>query len=199
MTATRLFVYGSLFQGQVHFKLIESYLENTATASINGTAYRLKVGYPVVLNQGDDVVPGQLVDLKASDMALRMMDEFHGCNPMDPEKSLYHRNPIEVSCSDGVKTQAWCYFLNPRKLPKSATVITGGNWIKSLEVDKPLTAQLTERQVTYIQKLGKCSGRDIVPIDLPLYRELMNLELIVDKGRRLALSKTGQEVYRYLG
>ncbi len=57
---------------------------------------------------------------------------------------------------------------------------------------------LTERQEAYIKKLGKSTGREIVPIDLPLYRELMNLELIVDKGRRLALSKLGHEVYRNL-
>jgi hypothetical protein len=33
---------------------------------------------------------------------------------------------------------------------------------------------------------------------MELYRELMKLELVVDKGRRLALSKLGQEVARYL-
>lgn len=199
MTTTRMFVYGSLFQGQVHFRLIESYLENSTAGFIVGSAFRLKVGFPVVLNQGQDVVPGQLVELKASEMALGMMDEFHGFNPLEPEKSLYHRQETEVTSEGGIKTLAWCYFLNPKKLPTTAKAIVDGNWIGSLESEKPLTAQLTERQVTYIQKLGKCSGRDIVPIDLPLYRELMNLELIVDKGRRLALSKTGQEVYRYLG
>jgi gamma-glutamylcyclotransferase (GGCT)/AIG2-like uncharacterized protein YtfP len=194
-----MFVYGSLFQGQVHFRLIESYLESCTSAVIVGSAFRLKVGFPVVLNQGHDVIPGQLVELKASEMALGMMDEFHGYNPMDPEKSLYHRQETEVTSEDGAKTQAWCYFLNPKKLATTAKAILGGDWIESLKSEKPLTAQLTERQVTYIQKLGKCSGRDIVPIDLPMYRELMNLELIVDKGRRLALSKIGQEVYRYLG
>ena len=40
---------------------------------------------------------------------------------------------------------------------------------------------------------------DIIPIDdLTLYRELMKLELIVDKGRRLALSSLGKEVYNHL-
>jgi hypothetical protein len=62
-----------------------------------------------------------------------------------------------------------------------------------------MTSKLTEKQATYIQRLGRSSGREIVPIDLTLYRELMNLELIVDKGRRLALSKLGQEVFRHLG
>lgn len=61
-----------------------------------------------------------------------------------------------------------------------------------------LKTDLTEKQKDYILRLGRVSGREIIPIDLPLYRELMNLEIIVDKGRRLALSKLGHEIYRYL-
>ncbi len=61
-----------------------------------------------------------------------------------------------------------------------------------------LKNDLSEKQMDYILRLGKVSGREIVPIDLQLYRELMNLEIIVDKGRRLALSKLGHEIYRFL-
>ena len=61
-----------------------------------------------------------------------------------------------------------------------------------------MISQLSEKQATYVKRLGKSTSREIVPIDLNLYRELMNLELIVDKGRRLALSKLGLEVYRHL-
>ena len=58
--------------------------------------------------------------------------------------------------------------------------------------------KLTAKHVNYIKKLGTSSGRDVIPIDLDLYRELLKMELIIDKGRRLALSKLGQEVFRYL-
>lgn len=61
-----------------------------------------------------------------------------------------------------------------------------------------LSEQLTEKQRSYVVKLGKCSGRDIVPIDLNLYRELLKLELVVDKGRRLALTPLGQNVFKSL-
>ncbi len=57
---------------------------------------------------------------------------------------------------------------------------------------------LTEKQRLYIQKLGTTTGRKIVPIDLTLYRELMKLNLIEDKGRRVALTKLGTEVFRQL-
>ena len=61
-----------------------------------------------------------------------------------------------------------------------------------------IVSTLTQRQIAYIKKLGGTTGRDIVPIDLDLYRQLMKMELIVDKGRRLALSKRGKELYEYL-
>lgn len=54
--------------------------------------------------------------------------------------------------------------------------------------------ELTPRQSTYVKRLSQITGREIVPIDLDLYRELLKLELIIDKGRRLALTKLGKEV-----
>ncbi len=54
--------------------------------------------------------------------------------------------------------------------------------------------ELSLRQANYVKKLGQISGRDILPIDLDLYRELMKLGLIIDKGRRLALTDLGKKV-----
>lgn len=200
MTTTRFFVCGSLCEGMIHFQKIEKFVESSIFARIKATAYRLKVGFPVLVRGGSDLVPGQLIELKGSDLLVALLDEFHGCNPLDPDKSLYSRVEIDVfpeGASESIK--AWAYFVNPLKLPVNANVIPGGDWKKSIEEQPVMTSKLTDRQITYIQKLGKSTGREIVPIDLALYRELMNLELIVDKGRRLALSKLGQEVYRHLG
>ena len=147
-----------------------------------------------------DPVRGQLVELKASDILLGLLDEFFGFNRLDPDKSIYSRESVQVQSESGSEPiNAWVYFLNPKKLPPGAVLIEGGDWKRSLQETPALTSKLSEKQITYIQRLGKSTGREIVPIDLPLYRELMNLELIVDKGRRLALSKLGFEVYRHLG
>ena len=91
------------------------------------------------------------------------------------------------------------YIFNPSKLSKNAKLIANGLWKESLTIDPPLTQQLTGRQKAYVLKLGAAKGRDIIPVDdLSLYRELMKLELIVDKGRRLALSSLGKDVYNHL-
>jgi hypothetical protein len=76
--------------------------------------------------------------------------------------------------------------------------ITGGDWRRDLATAPALPDRMSERQKTYIRRLGRSTGREIVPIDLDLYRELMKLELIVDKGRRLALSSLGRELLKFL-
>lgn len=200
MTTTRFFVSGSMCEGMVHFTKIQNFIESAVNAQVQGTAYRLKVGFPALSREGSDFIGGQLVELRASDLLIGLLDEFYGFNRQDPEKSLYSREEVRVFVEGQAEpVMAWTYFLNPKKLPTNATVIPGGDWKAAMEQQPTLTSKLTDRQITYIQRLGKSTGREIVPIDLGLYRELMNLELIVDKGRRLALSKFGQEVYRHLG
>jgi gamma-glutamylcyclotransferase (GGCT)/AIG2-like uncharacterized protein YtfP len=198
MTEMKLFVYGSLSEGLVHFNKIQDFIDSSELATTRAAVYRLKVGYPVLLENGEDLVSGQLLTLRTTDFLVNLLDEFHGFSKLEEDKSLYFRREMTVQTVTGPEV-AWAYVLNPKKLPKTATLIIGGDWKAALEAHPPLTGQLTERQRTYIQRLGNSTGREIVPIDLPLYRELMNLEMIVDKGRRLALSKTGQEVFRFLG
>lgn len=198
MTTTRFFAYGSMCEGMVHFSKIQSFIESSVPAQIRATAYRLKVGFPALVNSGSDIISGHLLEVRSSDLLLGLLDEFFGVNQLDPAKSLYHRQESTVSVEGQGLQKAWVYYLNPQKLPPTAAVIQGGDWQKSLEELPALTEKLTEKQKSYISKLGSSSGREIVPIDLQLYRELMNLELIVDKGRRLALSKLGHEVYRHL-
>lgn len=201
MTATSFFVYGSMSEGMVHFERIAQFIERSAPASIKATAYRLKVGFPALVKGGEQAVDGQLIQLKSSDLLVNLLDEFFGYNKLDVDKSLYRREEVFAELLGSQElVPAWCYFLNPKKIPAGATIIEDGNWRQSLAQNPALTEKLTERQKSYILRLGAATGRDIVPInDMTLYRELMNLELIVDKGRRLALSKFGQEVYRHLG
>lgn len=77
-------------------------------------------------------------------------------------------------------------------------VVTGQTQSAGENSLESLTAKLSLEQVLYLRKLSSATGRQVVPINLRLYRELLNLELIVDKGRRLALSKLGHEVIRFL-
>lgn len=197
---TRVFAYGSISEGMVHFHKLAPFVIHQQRGRIRGKAYRLRVGYPVILKQGVDWIPGQVLELRTSEILQALLDEFFGYNPLQVEGSLYLREQVLVSCEEGPALLASVYFLNQNKLPEQAQVIAGGDWEREIRETPVITEALSEKQKIYIQKLGSAAGRDIIPInDLSLYRDLISLGLIVDKGRRLALSKWGQEVYRYLG
>ncbi len=195
----KVFVYGSMSQGMVHFDKIKHAVESVTPARLVAAAYQLPSGYPIIIKEGDDEVPGHVVELKSPDMMIPVLDEFFGAAALDPVKGLHIReSAVAVLECQNTTEDVWVYFLNPKKLPAQAKKIRTEDWISALTSPK-FVDQLTDRQKTYLRKLGQITGREVVPVDLPLYRELMSLELIVDKGRRLALSKFGQEVYRYLG
>lgn len=199
MTTMRFFLCGSWTVGMVNFAKIQTYVDTLKQGQVIAKAVRTKLGFPLLLKEQADRVWGQVAEVQVSDLLLSILDEFHGVNHSDLSKGLHTRETTTVELEDGTQVEAWAYFANPKKVPAGSVEIHSGDWKKSLEDQPSLIETLTERQATYVKKLGSATGRDIVPIqDLSLYRELMNLELIVDKGRRLALSKLGKEVYRHL-
>lgn len=198
MSKNTLFVYGSFMKGMVHHGKLASTVTEIKSATCEGILYRLPVGYPAMV-EGNGTVKGDLLTLENFKELLPLMDEFEGFSPLNPEKSLYTRleKPVQVEGSNkAVMTQV--YFLNPAKLPKEAKIIESGDYRASMASQSPLPLQLTDSQKKYILKLGASSGRDIVPINLDIYRDLLNKGLIVDKGRRLALTNLGTDVFKFL-
>lgn len=181
----------------VHFQRIQEFIRGRQDGWITGSAYRLDVGFPVVLEQGTERIAGQILELEAPALLEELLDRFHGVHPHDPTKSLFYPKEVEVRCLDGL-VPATVYFMNPDRLSPTAQPIPGGDWKSMLQQRPILLEKLNDKQKQYILRLGATKGREIIPIDLALYRELVNLEIIVDKGRRLALTKLGHEVYRYL-
>ena len=73
------------------------------------------------------------------------------------------RSEIDVTVEGSdqpIRTQT--YSINPKKLPRGAALIGDGDWKKSMTEKVPMTQSLTVNQRTYIQKLGRSTGRDIV-------------------------------------
>ncbi len=204
MTTMRFFVIGSWTEGMLHFQKLRPFIVSYEPATIQANAYRLPVGFPVLVaphaeTLANDEILGQLVELKFDVTLLALMDSLHGVNAKDHAKGLHQRSTAKITKTSGETDDAQVYFFNQKKLTAKAVRIAGGIWQDSLAQNPPLTEQLTEKQKCYVLKLGSIKGREILPInDLPLYRELMKLELIVDKGRRLALSSLGKEVYNNL-
>lgn len=195
---TPFFVCGSLVEGMVHYDKISSFVKSARPALTRGSVYRLEVGFPVFSSQGQHMIRGRLLELDSCETLAKLLDEFHGFSPKNPDKSLFHKVTVQVDLGHSQEISAFAYSVNPTKLPTAAQLIEDGDWERDFSIRPPVTSILSDREKTYIRKLGASTGRDIVPINLDLYRELMNKGLIVDKGRRLALTKLGQEVFRYL-
>ncbi len=195
----KFFVYGSYCSGFCQFKKISVYAKNYQPAQILGTAYLDQFGYPLVFSDGADQIQGELAELELDQTQLAFLDEMMGFNPLDLQQSLYLRTEVQVTTAESNGEKAWAYFANPGQWNVAgAQKIENGDWKKTLMNSPALPEVLSEKQKSYILKLGASASRDVVRIDLNLYRELMSLELIIDKGRRLALTKKGQEVYRYI-
>ena len=155
-------------------------------------------------SQGGQRILGSLVRLRSPDVAFAFLDAYHGVAPLQPERSLFARTELSVETQDpsqpnGKAVQAAAvYQLNPCRLSPGSQPLADGDWRRSLTERPPLFDRLTEKQRAYILKLSSVGSRTIVPIDLKLYRELISLELVADKGRRLALTMLGQEVARFI-
>lgn len=182
----------------VHFEKISAHVTEMRKAEVRGALFRLPSGMIVLSDVGDDEIDGQIASLRSPSILLSLLDEFHGVHRADPSSGLFYRNAVAGALEDGTEEMTNAYIINPARLPRSASAVVGADWRSSIERQPPLLAKLTERQKSYIRRLGSCSGREIVPIDLGLYRELLHLEVVVDKGRRLALSALGQELFRLL-
>jgi gamma-glutamylcyclotransferase (GGCT)/AIG2-like uncharacterized protein YtfP len=194
-----LFVYGAWCEGGALHSLLKNYIGEIRNGYILGQAYRSSVGYPVYVADGGDLVPGELVTVRGPDVLWRLLEDFHGLQPMNPNASLFQRMTRSVFDESGTElSQAHVFHVNPHMVELKWQKIPGGDWRRDISHHPPLPDRMTERQKGYIRRLGRSSGREIVPIDLDLYRELMKLELIVDKGRRLALSSLGRELLRFL-
>lgn len=203
MTTMRFFVIGSWTEGMLHFQKLKPFIVSYEQASLQGHVYRLPAGFPVIVqnleSEQSDQIIGQLVEIKSDQTLIALMDSFHGVHQLDELKGVHVRRSLKVKKTSGDIEEAQVYLYNSKKLTAKAERIPFGIWQDEMKNNPPLTEQLSDRQKGYVLKLGAAKARDIVPInDLSLYRELIKLEIIVDKGRRLALSSLGKEVYKHL-
>lgn len=193
----KLFIYGSLCEGMIHHGIIRDAIKSCEPAQIKGSIYRLDVGYPVYLLEGESVVKGYVVELQASEILASILDEFHGINIKQPNRSIYEREFVQALIGSSME-EVQVYALRPKKLPKNAVKIETGDWELDFSSQDPLSARFDEEEIAYIEKIGKTTGREVIPYTT-MTRQLEKKGLVIDKGRRPALTPYGKEVFKYLG
>lgn len=185
------FLYGVYGEGQPCHERFKNFIRKSQPAFVKASLFQLLSGLQMIASDGDHTIHGQLVELDLPESSLATFDALNGYYGDFKEKALIWRETLIVQTEQG-QAKAEGYTLNSAKKDQFRQVIP------SDVAGSHLFEKLTDRHKTYICKLAKAKGREIVPVDMALYRELMGLELIVDKGRRLALTPLGQEVSYFL-
>lgn len=115
----RVFVYGSLRQGQSARSLIADYLAGAQPATMPGTLYALPDGYPVI-TEGDNPVVGELLELSDLTAALPLLDAYEGDD--------YIRTLRQATLRDGTEVWSWVYTNARPELLANAVLIESGDW-----------------------------------------------------------------------
>lgn len=112
----KVFVYGTLLSGERNARCAMNARRQKAWTL--GTIYDTGWGYPAFVKRGQTRIVGELLTVNRA--GFLSMDHLEGY------PNLYRREQIQVNLVGGGRVLAWVYIMN--RLPKSATIIKGGDW-----------------------------------------------------------------------
>lgn len=119
----RLFVYGTLRDGQSARRMLDDYVRGSQPARCRGTMYAFPSGYPGVVLDGETMLAGELILLDDLDKALPLLDAYEGDD--------FTRILCDVEGGSGFE-RAWIYVLSDQEQIAAGTCIPGGDWLAYL-------------------------------------------------------------------
>jgi len=189
------FTYGAFSKGQVHYSKFSKMIVGRKKAFVKANAYRLHCGYPILdTSKTEELIAGTLVELEAPESFWSVLDGLLGVDQLEAEKGFLKRCSILTMIDSFTSIKAQTYCINPKKLTKAHKKINRYQWPHEINKELKILTKLNDRHRQFLSRLSKVRGRDIVPIELDIYRELLSMDIIVDRGRRLALTPLGKEV-----
>ena len=117
----RLFVYGTIRQGQTARSLVEPSITRSVKASTAGQIYAFPMGYPGYI-EGDGRVEGELLWLGQLAATFALLDAYEGED--------FVRVIRQVTIETGEDLWAWIYVLADPGAIKLGTRIAGGDWVR---------------------------------------------------------------------
>ena len=122
-----VFVYGTLMRGFDHpmSKRLAAGADFLGEATCRGRIYMI-AHYPGLLHSDDaaDVVHGELYRLRDVAELMAALDEYESIGPGYEAPTLYLREVVPVTLSDGSVQQAWTYIYN-RPVDEAKRIISG--------------------------------------------------------------------------
>ena len=119
----RLFVYGTMRQGQTARSLVANSIKKSAKAFTSGSIYAFPMGYPGY-SEGDGrgTVVGEVVWLTDLAATFGLLDAYEGED--------FARVIKQVTTVDGEKIWAWIYTLADPGAVALGTLIEDGDWVR---------------------------------------------------------------------
>jgi gamma-glutamylcyclotransferase (GGCT)/AIG2-like uncharacterized protein YtfP len=123
----RVFVYGTLRQGQTARSMIANHVVSSEPASIPGRIYAFPLGHPGLVQRPPGVprdgatVIGELLRLRDLPAAFALLDAYEGED--------FSRILGDVTLADGSTTYAWVYVLADPATAEHGELIESGDWV----------------------------------------------------------------------
>jgi gamma-glutamylcyclotransferase (GGCT)/AIG2-like uncharacterized protein YtfP len=119
----RLFVYGTMRQGQTARSLIANQIARCVPAAMTGAIYVFPMGYPAYSeNDGNGVVAGEVLWLTELAATFGLLDAFEGAD--------FVRIVRPVTLETGEETWAWIYTLADPGAVRHGALIPHGDWVR---------------------------------------------------------------------
>jgi gamma-glutamylcyclotransferase (GGCT)/AIG2-like uncharacterized protein YtfP len=119
----RLFVYGTMRQGQTARSLVANSIKKSAKASTSGHIYAFPMGYPgYTEGDGKGRVVGEVVWLTDLAATFGLLDAYEGED--------FARVIKQVTTDAGEQIWAWIYTLADPGAVKLGSLIEDGDWVR---------------------------------------------------------------------
>src|SRR5262245_55718229 len=118
----RLFVYGTLRQGQTARTLLANQVTRCVGAHTAGQIYAFPMGYPGYCEAPEGVVHGEVVWLTELAATFGLLDAYEGQD--------FVRVIRQVTLETGEEVWAWVYALSDPAAIKLGTRIEHGDWVR---------------------------------------------------------------------
>jgi len=120
----RLFVYGTLRQGQTARSLIANQVTRCEPATATGRIYAFSMGYPAFTDDDRGHVVGEVLWLTELPATFGLLDAYEGAD--------FARVIKLVTLASGEEVWAWIYTLADPATAAYGTLIEDGDWIRQL-------------------------------------------------------------------
>lgn len=118
----RLFVYGTLRDGQTARSLVANQITRAEKATTRGAIYAFPMGYPGFVEHGEGIVHGEVLWLVELAATFGLLDAYEGTD--------FARMLHQVTLASGETIWAWVYVLADPKAVKLGTQIADGDWVR---------------------------------------------------------------------